>query len=129
MIYVADTHSLIWFLTNDSSLSRRAAKIFDEVEQGKSVMVIPTIVLAELFYICDGKEKLDTFFKIVEKIRNGINYMAYDLNLEIILECRNIPKIRNIHDKIIAATARLLGATVITRDKEILNSGYVETIW
>ena len=34
-----------------------------------------------------------------------------------------------MHDKIITATARILNAELITKDKEIKNSGYVKTVW
>jgi len=43
MFYVTDTHSLIWFLTNDSRLGKKAKEIFERTDLGKNVIIIPTI--------------------------------------------------------------------------------------
>ena len=55
--------------------------------------------------------------------------MIYNLDLATILECRNIKKIPEMHDKIIVATAKILNASIITKDEEITNSGYAKVIW
>lgn len=129
MIYIADTHSLIWFLSEDNKLSIKAKEIFEMSEIGEHTIVIPTIVLAEILYICEGKNRQKEFFETVEKIVRGINYMTYDLDLNVILECKNLSKIPDMHDRIIASTAKLLNAIIITKDKEIIDSNYVKTIW
>ena len=69
MIYIADTHSLIWFLAEDSNLSKKAKEIFDYAEIGKNAIVIPTIVLAELLYMCEQKQAPDKFSEIIKKIK------------------------------------------------------------
>jgi len=129
MVYVVDTHSLVWFLSEDSKLSHKAKEVFEKVERGEETMIIPTIVLAELLYICEKKRVRDTFFDIIDRIAKGANYIPYDLNIEIILKCKNLTKITEMHDKIVTATAQLLKAVVITKDEEIKSSGYVETLW
>ncbi len=130
MIYVADTHGLLWFLTEDPKLPEKARKVFEEVERGNGTVVIPSIVLAELLHICDGNDKLkDLFLEIIKKITLSTNYTIYDLNLNVILECRNLINVSEMHDKIIVATARILNSIVITKDKNIIDSKYVETIW
>jgi len=116
-------------LTENNSLSNKAQKIFEEVESGQGVIVVPTIVLAELSYICEKKNIEDRFFAIIEKITESTNYMIYNLDLATILECRNIKKIPEMHDKIIVATAKILNASIITKDEEITNSGYAKVIW
>ena len=129
MIYVTDTHGLIWFLSESKSLSNKAREIFENSEKGESTIVIPTIVLAELLHICENKNLIDKFSRIIENIAKGTNHDMYDLNLGVILESRNLTKIPEMHDKIITATARILNAELITKDKEIKNSGYVKTVW
>ena len=128
MIYVADTHSLLWFLSEDANLSPKAKQVFDACEEGKEVIVIPTIVLAELMHLCEKKGKEEQFFKMIEKVEKGINYIAYNLDTKVILECRNLKKIKEMHDKIITATAVLLKAKVITRDNNIKDSRYVDVV-
>ena len=129
MIYVADTHSLVWFLSEDQQLSLKAKEIFEQAEKGDVVIIIPTIVLAELLHIYERKGKQDSFSPIIKKLKEGSNYTTYDLDIEVILACKTLIKIPEMHDKIITATAKLLKATVITKDQEIIDAKYVETVW
>ena len=129
MLYIADTHSLIWFLTDSGNLSKRAKGVFDGVEKGKDIIIIPTIVLAELLYLCEKKKIEEKFNQIIKIIKNGSNYSSYDLDLEIIEECQTLIKIKEIHDKIIVATTKILNGILITKDSEIISSKYVETVW
>ena len=129
MLYVTDTHSLVWYLSEDYRLSVKAKEIFEYVEKGNIAIIIPTIVLAELFYICENKGLLNIFYLIIEKIKEGSSFIAYNLDLNIIVEFKDLLNISEMHDRIIVATARLLKADVITKDEEIEDSGYVKTVW
>lgn len=120
---------MVWFLTEDSSLSVKAKSIFEDTEKGNSLIIISTIVLGELLYLCEKKKIQDKFQEVINKLRNGTNYITYNLDMEIIIECKNLVRISDMHDKIITATAKVLGATIITKDKEIKESDYVKTIW
>jgi len=42
---------------------------------------------------------------------------------------RNITTIPELHDRIVAATAKLLDAKLLTKDENIQKSGIVEVIW
>ena len=52
----------------------------------------------------------------------------YPLNGSVVFECSKI-KLKEPHDRIIVATAKLLNARLITKDKLIKKSGYVKTVW
>ena len=55
MDYVADTHSLVWYFTEDSRLSKKALEAFDgTIKEG--TLIIPTLVLAELMFIAKKRE-------------------------------------------------------------------------
>ena len=51
MIYVTDTHSLVWFLANDSKLGKDALSAFRSADEG----IIPAIVIAEVLYIAEKR--------------------------------------------------------------------------
>lgn len=129
MIYVADTHSLIWFLTSDDNLSQKARTAFERAEEGEDSIVIPTIVLAELMYVCEKKGMEDLFFRLLEMLKDGLNYSTYNLDLDVLVTCKGLRKVREMHDRIIVATAKIIDAGIITRDEDIRNSGYVQTVW
>jgi len=69
------------------------------------------------------------FREILDKITNSSNYEVYDLNLNIILKLEELNKIRELHDRIIIATAVLTDSEIMTRDKNIRESNYVRVVW
>jgi len=129
MYYVADAHGIIWYLTEDKKLGEKASSIFNRADNGEEIIIIPTIVLAEIMHICD-KRKLKVKVKdILEKIKGSLNYIPYSLDLDVLEEAEKIKEISEMHDKIIVATCILTGALLITKDKEIINSKIIQTVW
>ena len=128
MIYIADTHTLLWFLSEDNQLSIRSKQIFEKVESGDGIMVIPTIVLAELMALCERKSCKEIYRRIIEKISEGENYNAYALDLNVVKAAENLTSLKDIHDRMIAATAQILEAPIITRDR-IIKKHKVDIIW
>ena len=50
MNYVTDTHSLVWYFTDDQRLSKKALKSFEStVKEGQ--IIVPTVVLAEILFL------------------------------------------------------------------------------
>src|SRR3989338_2411369 len=113
MIYVADTHSLIWFLTDDKKLGNKAKEVLEKADEGKLIIIVPTIVLAELVFICEKKDASVKFKDVMDKIN----------------ERSNLTQIPEMHDRIITATAKLNRAVLITKDPDIVEAGIIETIW
>ncbi|MGQ9638775.1 MAG: PIN domain-containing protein [Thermodesulfobacteriota bacterium] len=50
MDYVTDTHSLVWYFTEDPRLSKQALEAFEETDR-EGVIIIPAVVLAEIMFI------------------------------------------------------------------------------
>ncbi len=50
MDYVTDTHSLVWYFTDDPRLGDKALKAFEQTAQ-EGIIIIPSIVLAEIIFI------------------------------------------------------------------------------
>jgi len=129
MLYITDTHSLVWFLSDYSKLGKNALGIFNKAEEGKCIVFIPTIVLAEVMYICEKKKVSVKFKDILKKLENSLNYIVYNLDLEVLIKSQDLVKINELHDKIITATAQIVKAKILTKDENIKNSGYAETVW
>ena len=128
-MYVTDTHAFLWFLTEDNRIGKKAKEVFISCDRGETIIVIPSIVLIEALFVCE-KKKIDIEFKkILEKIQNSFNYPVYPLDIRIILECQSLKQLQDPHDRIIVATAKLLNATLITKDKNIKTSRLIKTIW
>jgi PIN domain nuclease of toxin-antitoxin system len=121
MYYVTDTHSFLWYLTNSPKLSPKARAIFNSCDQGKATIIIPAIVLLECIDIFD-KKKIDLDFEdIVSKILQASNFIFSEINWSLVLEVNKVKGLRDLHDRVIVATARVFDASLISRDKTIKN--------
>ena len=124
MNIVIDTHSLYWFLTADKRLSRRAKTTIEEATR----VVIPTIVLLELLYLFQKKKQRDAFSTAFEKLKNGSKYIFASLDIAAVEEVINIAFTLEMHDRVVVATAQMLSAPIVTKDRTIRKM-YKATIW
>ena len=49
--FVVDTHALWWYLTTPERLSAAVSAVFRLVETGRPTLIVPAIVVAELYYL------------------------------------------------------------------------------
>lgn len=129
MPFVTDTHPFLWYLAEDERLSRAARGVFERADDGDVVVVIPSIVLAESVRVFEKRRLALSFDDIIAKLAAASNYPIAALDLRVVSMLRSIPKLPELHDRIIVATARLLDASLITKDTAIRASGYVRTVW
>ena len=128
-IYMADTHSLLWAFNKPTKLGKQARQAFEEISNGKSTLLIPVIVLAELIFTVENKPVQADLDKIISAIQNSPNIEFADFDYETALKLRDLTAIPEMHDRIIVAAAIEYKATQITFDKTITESGLVEVVW
>jgi PIN domain nuclease of toxin-antitoxin system len=125
-LLVADTHSLAWYPENSPRLSQDARLAFASINRGDSMGIISTIVPAELMHISERGRVAVDFEMVVSQFRRSQNFRIVNLDFDVLM--RNLSDFE-LHDRMIVATALLVGAHVITRDSVIRNSGIVECVW
>jgi predicted nucleic acid-binding protein len=129
VIHVVDTHPLIWHLEHWRGLGRNATAILDF---STDELIVPTIVLAEARYTIARKQRAVTWEELLAAVLSDSRFRIHDLDVEIV---RDLPDALEMHDAIICATALAYQSAsgepvpVITRDREIRNSGLVQTVW
>ena len=126
MLFVTDTHPLVWYMLGE--LPERVDEIFRLAEAGDSSIFIPTIVLAECLYLVEeGKIELD-FNDLLGRLGRSKNFIPTSFNFQVM---KLLPEInlRELHDRIIIATAKILNASLITKDRVIRESGLVAVVW
>ncbi|MEK7208184.1 MAG: PIN domain-containing protein [Patescibacteria group bacterium] len=128
MYIVCDTHALLWHLADDRKLSAHARTVFDAIERGENVLVIPSIVLLECLDIFEKKKVQYGFQRLVLKITGSRNFMISDLNWNLILETERTRGFKDLHDRVIVATARLFDAELLSRDR-IVRRLFDKTVW
>jgi predicted nucleic acid-binding protein len=124
---VADTHALIWHLVRSPRLSETARSLMRSADRGDSELVVPTVVMMEALWISERKNPGVTFDRVVQYISQMPNATVAVLDLPALLEAQRLPQFLEMHDRIIAATARVYGATLISRDRQL--QAVVETVW
>ena len=129
MLYVPDTHTLVWYLTADQRLGKQAREALASVDRGEARALIPIIVLTEILYL---EEKGRIHIRLEELLRYLQQHSQYNIvpyTLDLLMAVREIGDIPELHDRIIAATARRHDAIVLTRDPAIVGSSSVKTLW
>lgn len=124
MTIVLDTHSLLWFLTDNSKLSKNAEQSIDDAAR----ILIPTIVILELLYLLKKRGLIRKFNTVLQKITKDQRYQVLPLDITVVL-CMN-KEFYNLemHDGIIAASAKLLDVPLVSKDEQIQHA-YKNTIW
>lgn len=127
--FVVDTHALAWFLTEDQRLSATALQILSAAEAGETQVLISTLVLAELTYIAQRQRVPVTIETALARIEAGDGFAVVPFDLSCFQAMLGLPKPWDIHDRIIAATAKLYDAQLISRDEMLSASGTVTVVW
>lgn len=128
-IYVTDTHTLLWYLTQDKKLSAQALRIFQAAERGETRIVISAIVIAELCFLNRKHGIFDDFTAIYNILQTKPYFQLVVFDPDDVLDFAQDSAVSEMHDRIIAGLARRLGAPLITVDPMITTSGLVEIVW
>ena len=128
MNFVTDTHSLVWYFTEDKRLSQKVLNIFEQSVMEGSI-VVPTIILAEIMFIAKKGKISITFKETLKMLEEYGNFNIVPLDIEILSIADDLEKHMEMHDKLIVATSLFYEATLITKDEQIRATKIVKTIW
>ena len=129
MNFVADTHALLWWFTDSPKISTTVSEIFEQCERGVNIIFIPSIVVAELLSIFDKKRVSFNFKNLFNKIDTSENFVLIALDYPILQKMIALREVPELHDKIIASTAKYLRAPIITKDKILQSQPSIRTVW
>jgi len=123
--FVSDTQALVKFMLGRKVINDACHQAFLDADQGKNIIIIPAIVLMEVMYLFE-KNRIDVNLLQTKELMQSENYQFEPLSLEILEVASQITDIPELHDRLIAATARYLDIPIITNDPEILASSFVD---
>ena len=133
MLYVTDTHPLVFFSTGKRQrLGKNARRIFRQAEKGQARIVIPVTVLEKILRLSeDGRIRLALPFSelLARYEQEPSSFFIQDYTPEILLRAASYPSIRDPFDRIIVATAATLGYPLITHDGFLHDEGFVPVVW
>ncbi|MBC8461944.1 MAG: PIN domain-containing protein [Deltaproteobacteria bacterium] len=128
MDYLTDTHPLVWYFMEDERLSLKASNAFEETLK-EGLILVPTIVLAELMYIAQKGKTVLTFAETLTRLEMYENFEIVPLDVDVLKTADTISVDLEMHDRLIVATALFSGVPLITKDETIASAKVVETIW
>jgi PIN domain nuclease of toxin-antitoxin system len=127
--YVADTHALYWYLIMDQRLGPNALAAFREGEQGLARIYIPSIVLAELYYLNIKAGSALVFANEFIRLAGANQFVFVEFRAEDVLRFDALLAIPEMHDRIIAGVSMARMCPCLTRDTLIVGSGLVSVVW
>lgn len=129
---VLDTHTLVWWVTGDATLSRQAKSEID-LEQDGGKIIISAISAWEISMLVEkGRLVLSmdvsSWLATVAEIE-GVHFLPVDVEISN----KSVALPGEFHkdpaDRMIVATARKLAVPVVTKDEKIQSYPHVKTIW
>ena len=124
-----DTHIWIWWVHEDSRLSKDRISWIDSQTEGIGVSAISCWEIAKLVEY----KRIELPCPIKEWLKQALNYpgvQLLELSPEISVQSTELPGEfhRDPSDQIIVATAMIHQCPLLTADKKILDYSHVETI-
>ena len=120
--YVIDTQTLIRYLDESKGVNKKATAILEGADRWESLIIIPAVVVFEIGYLYEKNRIPISIHDIERLIEDAVNYQEEKLSVEIIKSAFEIMDIPELHDRLIAGTARYIDAPIITTDHVILKS-------
>lgn len=127
--YVTDTHALYWYLRAAPQLSAKARAVFLAGEQGQARIHIPSVVLAELYYLNVKYNRPLDFAQEYQRLTSAGQFRLVDFRAVDVLRFDALHTIPEMHDRIIAGVAYAMNLPLLTRDPAIIDSKLAQTIW
>ena len=132
MVYVADTHALLFFATGElRRMSPRCRTIFRRAEDERDRVHVPAVCFFEIALLLEHG-----------RIRSRLGFDAWHdlvaahpglpierLGWDDVREARGLGSLVDPFDRLIAGTAVRLEVPLLTNDERIRRSGLVRTVW
>jgi PIN domain nuclease of toxin-antitoxin system len=131
-VILLDTHVLIWVVSNPSQLSREATRQVRNAQR-RDGCAIASITLWELglLYQRNRLRGAGTIEASIREILDQSKVNVIEITPDIVALAMSFPESypKDPGDRLIGATARALGISLITQDEKILASPLVRSVW
>ena len=131
-VIVLDTHTLLWWVNDPTTLSKPAAKVIDVSVKSNSVHVSCISSWEIALLVERGRLRLALDVRDWVCRCEALPFLSFvPVSNAIAIESVRLPDFPHADpaDRIIAATALSLGAVLVTKDDKLRNYPHVKTVW
>ena len=128
---VCGTHALLFHAARGRHLGRLAAAAFARFEAREALMYVPAAVIWEIALLA-RRGRIDLgrpLASFCDDLFSNPAFQSFDLGVEQVFVATEYPPNADPFDGLIVAAARLLDSPLITRDRDIVASAVVPTVW
>ena len=129
---VADTHTAVWYLFNNSRLSAGAREAIEGAFRAGDPIGVSSISLAEMVYLAEKNRIPSTAFQnLIDRLFDPeypLRELPVDAAVAQQMASINRDEVPDMPDRIVAATGVRYGVPVISRDRKI-RASRIQTIW
>ena len=126
--FLADTHALVWHLTDPGRLGRGARRAFDAADAGQWLCYVPVVGLVELSLLYErGRLRIGPS-QVLEALSEHPGYAVLPLDLEQALAFGAFSSVRDPMDRLILAASRATRSRLVSRDARLDGHG-IERLW
>ncbi len=129
---VLDTHVWVWWVGSPESLSKSARETIENAIHEKNIYVSSISVWEVALLASVNRLKLNVDVADWVAMNESLPYLSFvpvDNNIAVKAVRLAEPLHKDPADRIIIATAIILGAELVTKDERIRNYPPVKTIW
>jgi len=128
-LFLPDTHAVYWYEFHDLKLSKPAAQVFKDAEAGNAILILHPVVLAEFYWLLKKVRLQANFEPYIRFVLANPIYRYEAITTDDLLRLDDFDEIPEMHDRLIAIVAERLGANIITRDRYLIASPKVKSLW
>lgn len=125
---VADTHALVWHLTDPKRLGRSARRAFGGADTGHRLCYVPAIVIIELWLLYERGRLRVGPLQVLETLASHPGFAVLALDVEQAVEFGSLTAIRDPMDRLVVAAARATGSRLLSADDALGGHG-VDRVW
>lgn len=129
---VLDTHALVWWVTGDAELSKKAKAVIER-EQDSGEIIVSAISAWEITMLVEKGRLIlsmdvSSWLATVAEIER-VKFLPVDM----VIANKSVALPGEFHkdpaDRMIVATSRKLAVPIVTKDEKIRSYPHVKTIW
>ena len=129
---IADTHTALWHLFDDAMLSASAGAFIVQAATARHKIAISTISLAEVVYLVEKNRLPHSSYEELTRALADPEHVFTEavFTAAIVQAMRRVSRaeVRDMPDRMVAATAVYFDVPVISRDRRI-RAASLKTVW